>query len=128
MPSSSVADMEETFMSEVVDEMAKDVEVNDTSDREDLRDLPFFNTERTKPVRKNTKNGDVREVFGVSIPKGLPNVPVTVFKKEDWNKEMRTHIPEIDKDYKFQVRELVELIVGLEIKDNVWISGATGSG
>ena len=69
MPSSSVADMEENFMSEVVDEMAKDVEVNDTSDKESQRDKPFFNMESIKPVPKNTKSGHVREVFGVSIPK-----------------------------------------------------------
>ena len=42
MPSSSITDMEETFMSEVVDEMAKDIEVNDTSDKESQRDKPFF--------------------------------------------------------------------------------------
>ena len=127
MPSSSITDMEENFMSEVVDEMAKDVEVNDDSDKESQRDKPFFENSVKAPSKQSFQKG-CREVFGVSIPKGLPNVPITVFKKEDWNKVMQTHIPEIDKDYQFQVGELIELLVGLEIKDNVWISGATGSG
>ena len=128
MPSTSFSEMENAIMNDVVDELTKEVNESDNSDKEDLRDKPFFNQENLKPVPETTKNGHVRELFGVSIPKGLPNVPVTVFKKEDWNEEMQSHIPEIDKNYQFQVKELIELIVGLELKDNVWISGATGSG
>tara|TARA_R100001082_G_scaffold90419_2_gene56936 strand:- start:18067 stop:19185 length:1119 start_codon:yes stop_codon:yes gene_type:complete len=132
MPSLSSGDMENMLLDSVVDEMAKETEANNPndkrSDKEHIRDLPFFENESTEAPRKQKFQMGCKEVFGITIPKGLPNVPVTVFKKGDWDKDMQSHIPEIDKNYQFQPKQLIELLVGLNLNDNVWISGATGSG
>ena len=127
MPSSGYKDFEDAMISSVVDEMSKDVEASDATHELDMRDKPFFNNSDKAPSKQKFQKG-CKELFEVTIPRGLPNVPVTVFKREDWSKDMQSHIPKIDKNYQFQVKELIQLIVGLELKDNIWISGATGSG
>ena len=83
-----------------------------------------------KVEKPSTKKGTpLSKVFNVKIRDGLPDPQITVFKKEDWEDgHMFNHIPEVDANYQFQVKTLIEVMIGLELGDNIWISGPTGSG
>lgn len=86
---------------------------------EELFDDVKFDTKGKKLLSK---------VFGIKIPEGLPDPKITVFKAEDWPEEVRGLIPDKDADYVFQVEQLIQLAIGLELGDNCWIAGPTGSG
>lgn len=70
---------------------------------------------------------DFKDVFGFdpSVPEGIP---VTCYKPEDWDEKIRFLIPEADDTYEWPREELEDLVIGMEIGDNVWLSGPTGSG
>ena len=84
-----------------------------------------FNEE--KEVKKTSKQKLFSKVFGVA-PLGSTDHLVTCYNKKDWSKEMQVLIPKLKDNYVWQVAELELLVVGIEINDNIWISGPTGSG
>lgn len=85
---------------------------------------PLFDTDAANSDFENT----VSSVFGIKIPTGLPDPEIKVFKAEDWDEIVRPHVPDIDPDYQFQEKQLIELAVAMLLGDNTWISGPTGSG
>lgn len=94
---------------------------------------PKAKAKRVEPVsyfkaRKESKGKKLSTLFGVKVPDGMPDPQVITFEPEDWDEQVRSLIPEKDKGYVFQPKELVELIVGLQAGDNCWIAGPTGSG
>ena len=118
--------MEEEFRQRLVDEMKED-RTHEDSGASNIIDDSLFAEEISDNKSKPNKNS-CSKVFNVVIPKGFPNVKVEMFSKDDWKESVRCHIPNVDVNYKFQPKQLVQLLIGLKLGDNVWISGATGSG
>ena len=117
--------MEEGFRKRLVEEMYEEREHSD-EEISNIKDEALFNDKPSKSS-KTVKNS-CSKVFGIKVPKGLPDVRVEMFNIEDWKDTVRCHIPKVDENYKFQPKQLVQLLIGLSLGDNVWISGATGSG
>jgi len=67
------------------------------------------------------------EVFGYT-PKTIDDVPVTCYNAEDFDDAIRGFIPTRNILYVWPKEALEELVVGIELQDNVWMSGPTGSG
>lgn len=53
---------------------------------------------------------------------------VRQFKKTDWPKELRMHIPEVDEHYVFPKKATEQFVVGLMQGDKTFIQGPKGSG
>ena len=79
-------------------------------------------------VKREKKEGQVMfsELFGKAPKSG--DFPVTVFKSEDWDKTIRSLIPEVDPAYHVQVEEAALLVMAWEDGDKTLMSGPTGSG
>lgn len=83
----------------------------------------------TVKVEQVLKEGQKKfsDVFGYK-PKTIDDIPVTCYTEEDWDDAVRGFIPERNPLYVWPKVELEEIVVGLELQDNIWVSGPTGSG
>ena len=118
-------DMEDDFRTRLVEEMYREVDYPEDGKENIKYDVLFSSKSSTK---SKSKKNSCSKVFDVKIPKDFPDVEVDMYKPEDWNENIRCHIPIVDVNYKFQPLQLLQLIVGLKLNDNIWISGAAGSG
>ena len=67
------------------------------------------------------------EIFGFVPPSGIDH-EVTSFRVEEWAENIQSYIPQLDEGYVFQPEATEMLVVGMEMGDNVYMSGPTGSG
>ena len=90
---------------------------------------PDFDEEAsiTEIVPENENQQLFSKVFGFLPLSGIDHT-VTCYKQEDWSVNMQTFIPKKRAEYVWQQEALEHLAVGVEIGDNIWISGPTGSG
>ena len=67
-------------------------------------------------------------VVGHKPPKGMPDIPVEIFKPDDWSENMRAFIPKFNPLYHPDPMALYSLLVGWHLAEPVLIYGPTGSG
>lgn len=72
-------------------------------------------------------NSTFQATYGVEAPSGI-DLPTTKFKKTDWPKDMREHIPAPDDNYVFNTEALEGANLAVQYNKACSISGPPGSG
>jgi cobaltochelatase CobS len=67
----------------------------------------------------------ISSVYGVTIPSDMPDLPVKVYSRDEWDASVSEFIPDIDKAYVWQgsVRDLIMYHAGIGMSDNIYMYG-----
>lgn len=88
--------------------------------------VPMF-SEST--VDLETGEHTIKSIFGIKkLPDGYPNLALKVYEPEEWDVAVRHYVPPVDEHYVFEAKILCEFLIGYLLKDNIWMSGQTGTG
>ena len=61
-------------------------------------------------------------------PKNIPNIPIRVYKAEDWDEASRNHIPPIDPCWVWNKKALEEFAIAMHCGDTTLLFGLQGTG
>ena len=61
-------------------------------------------------------------------PKNIPNIPIRVYKAEDWDEASRNHIPSIDPCWVWNKKALEEFAIAMHCGDTTLLFGLQGTG
>lgn len=100
--------------------------VNDTKDKEEALKADPFEITDTKTLEAGDDTVLFSKVFWK--PKEIPDLPLPMFKREDWHEEAQMHIPPIDKMWVWNKPVTERLALALYCGDTTLLHGLHGTG
>lgn len=114
----AMEDFENNFKQYVHDEAENEVEAHAPTN-------PALFAETEAETETDSFTDTISSVYGVTVPTGMMDVPVTVHSLDDWSDEAKVFIPSIDSTYFWQpyVKDLIDYHTGVNMGDNVYMYG-----
>ena len=80
------------------------------------------------PTHTVGKDQQMYSKLFMAPPPNFPDFPITIFKPEDWDAQVRDHIPTIDPDYILPKNETYWAAYAMEFNKRCIITGKSGTG
>lgn len=124
-----MATLKDIYTQETIDAVVKSYSSDVDTSGEGEPSVPVENP-FTKIVVRTFKKKAGQQLFSDLFwkPKTIPDIPLTVFKRGDWDEEAQLHIPEVDPNWVWNREVLEQFALAMHEGDTTLLHGLQGTG